>query len=190
MAAHPRCRAPYARDALSHPPRDAATVMAAPSRLRGPRGDSDRAGRRHVVERPLNPAHAPEALRAMTHRQHVARADEQVDLADLELLAPVLELDHFGRVQHGEQRIAVFLDLRSLMPFARILDGKLVQAELLRHLVELLSRRLEQRDPDEVIRPMHVFADVLDGNIGDLATFFVGDAAHEHYWRLPESPPS
>src|SRR6185437_8485119 len=136
-------------------------------------------------------AHRREAdLRAMAHRQHVARADEQVALADLDLLAAVFESDQFGRVQHREQRIAVFLDLRSLMPFARILDRELVQAELLCHLVELLERRLEERDPDEEIRPMHVLADVRDGDIGDLATFFVGDAADEHYWWLPESPPS
>ena len=86
-----------------------------------------------------------------------------------ELVAAVGVVLALDRVQDGEQRIAVLLDLRPLVAVARVVDGELVQAELLRHLVELVHRRLEQRDPDEAVGPAHVLADVLDRNVGELA---------------------
>src|SRR5690606_5855639 len=52
---------------------------------------------------------------------HVARSREHVHLADDELT--VNDLDE---VQHEEQRIAVFLDLRPLLAAASIVDGELV----------------------------------------------------------------
>ncbi len=64
------------------------------------------------------------------------------------------------RVQHDEQRIVVFLDLRPLVALVRVLDRERMEAELLGHLVDLVLRRLEQRDPDEAVGPRHVLADV------------------------------
>jgi hypothetical protein len=93
-------------------------------------------------------------------------------------------------MQHGKKRIAVLLDLRTLMTLARIFDVKLVQAEFLRHLVELVDRRLEQRNPDEDLRTMHVLADVGDRDVCDLAAFLVCDAADEHEARRGELTPS
>ena len=44
----------------------------------------------------------------------------------------------------------------------------------------VLDGGLEQRHPDQAIRPMHVLADVGDRDVGDLAAVFVSDAADEH----------
>ena len=44
---------------------------------------------------------------------------------------------------------------------------------------------LEHRDPDEAVRPGHVFADVLDRNVAELAAVLVRDAIDEH-GRVPE----
>ena len=119
-------------------------------------------------------------LRAMPDGQHVIDADEDVDFAHEQLVAAVLAADELDRVQDGEQRVAVFLDLRALVALARILDGQLVQVELAGDLVELALRRLEHRHPDEAVGTMHVLAHVGDGNVGDLPAVFVGDAADEH----------
>ena len=83
-------------------------------------------------------------------------------------------------VQHREQRIAVFLDLGPLMAVTRIVDGELVQPEFLGHLVQFGRLRFEQRDPHEAIRPAHVFADVLNRYVGELAAVLVGDTADQH----------
>ena len=72
-----------------------------------------------------------------------------------------------------------------LVALARVLDGELVQAELVRHLVQLLARGLEQRDPDEAVRPADVLADVLDRDVGDLAAVLVRDAADQHGMNGP-----
>ena len=82
-------------------------------------------------------------------------------LAENEVI--VLELEG---LQDREQRIAVFLDLGPLMPVARVVDGKLVQAEFLLHHLQLGGLRVLECDPDEAIGPLDVLADILDGNIG------------------------
>ena len=67
---------------------------------------------------------------AMADRQHEAGADEDVDLAELHLLDVV-------QVRRGakddEERVAVALELRTLVGDDRVLDRELVQAELLGH---------------------------------------------------------
>ena len=137
-------------------------------------------------------AHGGKAqLRAMADGEHVVRADEHADLADAQVVRPVFELDELDRMEHGEQRVAVLLDLRALVSFARILDRQFVQAEFVRDLVELGLSGLEQRDPDEAVGAMHIFADVGDRNVGDLATLFIGNAADEHGGTGTEArPPS
>jgi uncharacterized protein (DUF1800 family) len=66
------------------------------------------------------------------------------------------------------------------MAVPRVLDGELVQRELARHLVQLLHRRLEQRDPDEAVALAHVLADVFTRDVGELAAILVGNAADKH----------
>ena len=116
----------------------------------------------------------------MAHRQDVILAYENIDFANEKIVVAVVGLDFFDRLQHGKQRIAVLLDLRSLMAGARIFNGKRVQVELLRHLIELLPGRLEERHPDEAIGTRDVLADVLDGDIGELAAVRVDNAGDEH----------
>ena len=105
------------------------------------------------------------------HRQDVIGTDENVDLADVQLV--VLDFD---RLQHGEQRVAVLLDLRPLMAVPGIFDGELVQVEFLLHFLELARRRILERDPDEAIGTLHIFADVFLRNVGELLAFLVRDA--------------
>ena len=82
-------------------------------------------------------AHAEEALRrAAAHREHEVGADEDADLADLQLVGG-RELDHVHDREHG---VAVLLDLRPLVAVARVLDRQVVQAELALHLEQLVVR--------------------------------------------------
>ena len=108
------------------------------------------------------------------------RADEQVHLAYGELFGAVVVLDHLDRLDDGKQRIAVLLDLGPLVAFARILDRELVQPEFRGHLVELRGRRVDNGDPHEAVGPAHVFADVLDRDVGELLSVLVGDAGDQH----------
>jgi hypothetical protein len=122
-------------------------------------------------------AHAEEALlRSVARREHEVRADEDVDLAHHQLVGR-LQLD---RVQHGEERVVVFLDLRPLVAVPRVLDGQVVQAEFLLHLRELFGRRVLQRDPDEAARALEVLADVVDRAVGELRAVLIGNAVDQH----------
>ena len=81
---------------------------------------------------------------AVAHGQHEVRAEEDVDLAELDLLHVV----EVGRgAEHDEQRVAVALELRPLVRDDRVLDGELVQPELLGDRHELGGGRPEQADP-------------------------------------------
>ena len=79
----------------------------------------------------------------MADGDHEVPADEDVDLAELDLL-DVVEVA--GRPQDDEQRVAVAFELRPLVGDDRVLDRQLVQVELPRHRGELL-RRPVQADP-------------------------------------------
>ena len=92
----------------------------------------------------------------LPHRQHVVPADEHVHLADLQLLAR-----HLDGVQHGEQRVAVLLDLGPLVAVVRVLDRQLVQVELVLHLGELGGVGVAQRHPDEAVRAADVGLDLV-----------------------------
>ena len=83
-------------------------------------------------------------------------------------------------MQHHEQRVAVFLDLRALVPVARVLHRQLVQVELRLHLGQLLLRRIGQRHPDEAARPLQVIADLPLVDIRELLAVLVGDAVDQH----------
>ena len=80
----------------------------------------------------------------MADGEHEVRADEDVHLAELDLL-DVVEVA--GGAQHDEQRVAVALQLRPLVGDDRVLDGELVQAELLGDGQQLRLGRPVQADP-------------------------------------------
>ena len=72
----------------------------------------------------------------MAHGDHEVRADEDVELAEVDLLDVV----HVGRrAQDHEERVAVALQLGSLVGNDRVLDRQLVQSELLGDRQELAS---------------------------------------------------
>ena len=74
----------------------------------------------------------------MPDRHHEVRAGEYVQLAELDLLGLV---EVAGRPQHGEQGVAVALQLGALVRRDRVLHGQRVQAEL---------RRRPPRSPSSV----------------------------------------
>ena len=83
-------------------------------------------------------------------------------------------------MQHGEQRIPIFLDLGTLVAMLRILHRQFVQAEFPLHLGEFIGSGLVQRDPDKTFRPADILADIFFHNIGKFFTVFVRNAADQH----------
>jgi len=58
-------------------------------------------------------------LGAAAHGEHIVAADEDIQLADAQLIA-----HHFDGVEDHEQRMAVLLELWPLVAVARVLDGE------------------------------------------------------------------
>ena len=69
-----------------------------------------------------------------------------MDLAELDALGLV---EVAGAAQYDEPVLVVLLDLRALAGLVRVLDGELVEVQLVREAVELLLRRVGHADPDE-----------------------------------------
>ena len=80
----------------------------------------------------------------MPDRDDEVRADEEVDLAELDLLDGV---DVARGPQHDEQGVAVALELRALVGDDRVLDGQLVQLELVGQRGQLVLVGAVQPDP-------------------------------------------
>ena len=105
----------------------------------------------------------------MTHRHHIATAQEEVGLAKGE--APV---DHLRRAGDHEERLTVLLELRPLMCFEGILDGKLMQAELGLELSQENEARLVEADPDHVSWAPGPLPGIFHGDLGHTATAEIG----------------
>jgi hypothetical protein len=114
-------------------------------------------------------------LAAVAHGEDEVPADEDVDLADVDLVG-----DGLQQVHRHEEGIAVLLDLGALMTVAGILDRQFVQAEFFLHRRQFRVSGVAQRDPDETARPGEIVADFVDRYIGELASFLVGDAVDQH----------
>ena len=84
---------------------------------------------------------------AVAHRDHVGARDEEHDLAELDLLLGVVVA---GGAQDDEVGVVVVLELRPLVGAVGVLERELVQVEALADVAQLLHRRLEQAEPDEV----------------------------------------
>ncbi len=95
----------------------------------------------------------------VSNRHDVARAEESVGLAEGHFAAPRQSL---RGAQHHEQRIAVFLDLRPLVGAVSVLDGEVVEAELLLDLPQQILVRLVEADPDELALEAQDLADILE----------------------------
>ena len=85
----------------------------------------------------------------MPDGEHEVGADEHVDLAEVDLL-DVVEVA--GGAQHHEQGVAVAFQLGPLVGDDRVLDGQLVQPELLGHGQQLRLGRPVQPDPGHGVR--------------------------------------
>jgi hypothetical protein len=62
---------------------------------------------------------------------------------------------------------AILLELRPLMGMLRILDGEMVQAELVPHAVQQLRIGLQEAYPDDMALLVGPISGIIDGNIGD-----------------------
>jgi hypothetical protein len=80
-------------------------------------------------------AHLVQRRFAVPDRDDESLADEDQDLAELDR---PLGLEVAGRLEHDEERVAVHLELRTLVCVDRILDGQLMEIELSTNRVELL----------------------------------------------------
>jgi len=96
--------------------------------------------------------HAREIRRlAVPHGDGEVGSEEQVQLAELDLLQLV---DVARGLEDDEQRVAVPLELRPLVGLDGVLDGQLMQVELMGHRGELLLAWFIQIKPrDSVSRP-------------------------------------
>ena len=84
----------------------------------------------------------------MTHRDRAARAGEDVDLAEVDLLALVVVA---CRAQDDEEVVLVLLELGALVRTGGILDRELVHREVRRDLAHLFVGGLVDSKPDEAI---------------------------------------
>jgi len=100
---------------------------------------------------------------------------KDIDFADVQFVPR-----HFDDVQHGEQRVAVLLDLGPLMAVEGVLDRQVGQVELLVHRIELLARGLEQRNPDETFGLADVTVDFAGLDVGEFLPALVRDAIDQH----------
>jgi hypothetical protein len=124
-----------------------------PERRRGPGGEQVRVGLEP------QPGAVQVARDALAHGDHEARADEDRDLAELDLLALGVVA---RRAQDHEVHLAlVLLDLRAQVERLGVLDGELVQAEAVADPSQLLRVGLDHAEPDET-----ALAAALGGLVG------------------------
>src|SRR5262249_44838962 len=116
---------------------------------------------------------------AVPDRDDVAGTDEDVGFTEADLA-----LNALGGAQDYEERVAVLLELRPLMRGVRVLDGQVVEVELLLHLAQQLLVGLVDPDPDELTRELEDLADVLDVDLAEpLAVAGIRDAVDEPFHR-------
>ena len=88
----------------------------------------------------------------------------------------------FDRVHDREQGVAVLLDLGALVAVAGVLHRQFVETELVLHDGQFTRARIDQRNPDEAFRTMHVLMDLVRLDVGELAALLVRGAVGEHAW--------
>lgn len=105
----------------------------------------------------------------MAHRHQIAFADEDVRLAEGDAA-----LDQLRGARDDEQSLAILLDLGPLMGVVGVLDGELVQIELLLHGAEERHVGFVQADPDHVSGLGPPARGLADGDIGNAAAVDIG----------------
>jgi len=81
--------------------------------------------------------------------------------------------------RHDKQRVAILLDLRSLMGVVGILDRKIMQLELPLHAAQYGEIRFMESDPDHVVGLAAPTRGFIDGDVSDAPAFDV-DAGCDH----------
>jgi hypothetical protein len=114
----------------------------------------------------------------VAHRNQVAFADEQMGLTERD---PAL--DELRRSRHDEQAISILFDLGPLVGLAGVLDGEIVQVELLLHVAEQRQIRLVQPDPDYVSRLAAPVRGFIDRDIGNTPAVDVGPRGNDALGR-------
>ncbi|MFK4506258.1 hypothetical protein ABIF81_001436 [Bradyrhizobium daqingense] len=105
----------------------------------------------------------------MTHRDQIAVTDENVRLAEGD---PAL--DQLRGARDDEQGLAILLDLGTLMGVVGVLDGEIVQVELLLHRAKQRHVGLVQADPDHMTGLGPPTRCLADGDIGDAPAIDIG----------------
>ena len=113
---------------------------------------------------------------AVPDRHDISFADEQMRLAECDAVA--IEL---CRPRHDEQGVAILLDLRPLMGVVGVLDGEIVQLELLLHAVQHRDVRFMQSDPDHMARPAAPVRGVIDADVGDAPAIDIDAGGHDAF---------
>ena len=96
----------------------------------------------------LGPQPSPNRISRVTvpHRDDESHTEEHVELAELDLPGRCVEP---RRPVDDQMEAVVAFDLRALMLDRRVLDRKLVQAELDTHLFHDVRPRVVELDPDK-----------------------------------------
>jgi hypothetical protein len=114
-------------------------------------------------------------LSVIAYGQYIVRTHKHVDLSYVELAFQQLH-----DVQHGKQRIAIFIDLGPLMTVARIFNRQRMQVELGLHVFKCLVVGIAQRHPHKTTGLIHIPMNLVGGNIGHLSTIPVENAIDQH----------
>ena len=118
----------------------------------------------------------------MSNRDDVVRPDEEVRLPEIDPASGGIEV---GSAQNDEERIAVALELRPLVGAGRVLDGEVVERELLLDLRKHCVVRLVEPDPDEPARLLQDLADIGDRHLPDPEAARVRHAVHHAVHARP-----
>ena len=102
------------------------------------------------------------------------RVDEDQQLADLDAL-PGIRVGH--RLDDDQQSVAEALHLGPLLGLDRVLDRELVQVELVRDCLELLSRRFGDAEPDEGVLGAGGVTGLVEGELPGAAPAVLVDGA-------------
>ena len=100
-----------------------------------------------------------------------------------------IRLDQLRGARDDEQGLAILLDLGPLMGVAGVLDGELVQVELLLHRAEQRHVGFVQPDPDHMSGLGPPGRRLADGDIGDTPSVDIGAGSddalggHRFEWR-------
>ena len=96
----------------------------------------------------IEPYVVQRAALAMADGDDETRAREDHDLADLHRLGAV---DVARRLEHEEQRVAEYLELRPLVGVDGVLDRQRMELEALAHRLDDLGAGVMETDPDEAV---------------------------------------